>query len=98
MKGNGKRKRHSAEEIVKKLREANGMLAAGKSMGQVCQALEICEATLHRWRQQYGDMDQREAKRLKALERENARLKRTVAELALDKTILKEALDFLGKR
>jgi transposase-like protein len=87
-----KRKRHSPEQIVRKLRDADGMLAAGQSLGQVCQALEISEATLARWRTQYGGMKAEEAKRLKELEQENARLKRLLAEAELDKAILKEAL------
>lgn len=87
-----KRKRHSPEQIIKKLREADGMIAADKTMGQVCQALGISEQTLHRWRNQYGGMKAGEAKRLKELEEENKRLKKVVAELALDKDILQEAL------
>ena len=73
-----KRKRHSPEQIVRKLRDADGMLAAGQSVGQVCQALEISEATLARWRTQYGGMKAEEARRLKELEQENARLKATI--------------------
>ena len=87
-----KGKKHSPEQIIKKLREADGMIAADKTMGQVCQALGISEQTLHRWRNQYGGMKAGEAKRLKELEEENKRLKKVVAELALDKDILQEAL------
>lgn len=87
-----KRTRHSAEQIVRKLREAEGMLASGRSIGQVCQALEISEQTFHRWRNQYGGMKSGEAKRLKELEEENKRLKKVVADLTLDKDILQEAL------
>lgn len=87
-----KRKRHSGEQIIGKLREAEGMLASGKTIGQVCQALEVGEATFHRWRNQYGGMKAGEAKRLKELEEENRRLKKVVAELTLDKDILQEAL------
>jgi putative transposase len=87
-----RKKRHSAEQIIRKLREADGMLAGGKTIGQVCQALEISEQTFHRWRNQYGGMKAEEAKRLKELEIENARLKKMVAELSLDKEILEEAL------
>lgn len=87
-----RKKRHSPEQIVRKLREADGMLAASQSIGQVCQALEISEPTLHRWRNQYGGMKAEEAKRLKELEQENSRLKRLLAESELDKAILKEAL------
>lgn len=85
-----KRKRHSAEQIVKKLRDADAMLAAGKSVGEVLQALEISEATLSRWRAQYGGMKSEEAKRLKSLEEENNRLKKIVADQALDIQMLKE--------
>jgi len=84
-------KRHSAEQIVAKLRETDALLAGGASIGQVCQKLEVSEATLNRWRNQYGGMKSSEAKRLKELEEENARLKRLVANQALDILILKEA-------
>jgi putative transposase len=87
-----KRKRHSPEQIIRKLRDADRMLSEGKGIGQVCQALEVAEATFHRWRNQYGGMKADEAKRLKELEIENARLKRLVAEQALDKQILEETL------
>lgn len=87
-----KRKRHNAEQIVKKLRDADAMLASGRSIGQVCQALEVSEQTFHRWRNQYGGMKADEARRLKELETENARLKRIVANLELDKLALPEVL------
>jgi putative transposase len=86
------RKRHSPEQIVNKLREAETMLAAGKTIGQVLQSLEISEATFNRWRNQYGGMKSEEARRLKQLEEENRRLKKVVADLTLDKDILQEAL------
>ena len=86
-------KRHSAEQIIRKLREADGMLSAGQTIGQVVQALQISEQTFHRWRNQYGGMKAQEAKRLKELEQENKRLKKLVADLTLDKDILKEALE-----
>jgi transposase-like protein len=85
-------KRHTPEQIIRRLREAEGMFAAGQTIGQVVQALEVSEPTFHRWRNQYGGMKAEEAKRLKALEAENRRLKKLVAELALDKDILEEAL------
>jgi len=88
-----KGKKHRPEQIIGKLREADAMLAAGKSIGQVCQALEISEQTFHRWRNQYGGMKAEEAKRLKELEEENKRLKKLLAEAELDKAILKEALE-----
>lgn len=84
-------KRHSAEQIVAKLREADALLSGGASVGQVCQRLEVSEPTLSRWRNQYGGMKSSEARRLKELEQENARLKRLVADQALDIQILKEA-------
>jgi putative transposase len=87
-----KRNRDKPEQIIKKLREADAMLAAGKTLGQVAQTLEISEQTFHRWRNQYGGMKANEAKRLKELEQENKRLKKLVADLTLDKDILKEAL------
>jgi transposase-like protein len=92
-----RRKRHSPEQIIAKLREADVMLTGGASIGQVCQRLEVSEQTYHRWRNQYGGMKAAEARRLKELEQENARLKKAVADLTLDKQILKEAIDFLGK-
>jgi putative transposase len=88
-----KGKKHTPEQIIRKLRDADAMLAAGKSIGQVAQALEISEQTFHRWRNQYGGMKAEEAKRLKELEQENKRLKKLVADLTLDKDILKEALE-----
>ena len=88
-----KGKKHSAEQIIKKLREADAMLAADKTVGQVCQALEVSEQTYHRWRAQYGGMKAEEAKRLKELEEENKRLKKLLAEAELDKAILKEVIE-----
>lgn len=88
-----KGKKHTAEQIIRKLREAETMMASGKTIGQVTQALEISEQTFHRWRNQYGGMKAEEAKRLKELESENKRLKKLLAEAELDKAILKEALE-----
>jgi len=85
-----KRTRHSPEQIIAKLGEADAMLGAGASVGQVCQRLGVSEATFHRWRNQYGGMKASEAKRLKELEMENARLKKLVADLSLDNAMLKE--------
>ena len=86
----GKRKRHSPEQIVGKLQVADRLLNAGKSVAHVFQALEISEATYHRWRTQYGGMKCEEAVRLKNLEIENARLKKLLAEAELDKAMLKD--------
>ena len=83
-------KRHSPEQIVRILRQAEARLAAGTTIAQVARELGISEATFHRWRNRYGEMSSSEAKRLKELERENARLKKLVAEQALDIDILKE--------
>lgn len=87
-----KRRRHGPDQIIGKLREADVMLGTGASIGQVCQRLEICEQTFHRWRNQYGGMKANEAKHLKELEIENRRLKKAVADLILDKQILEEVL------
>ena len=84
-----RRRRHSPEQIVKKLRDADAMLNAGKDLAAVLQALEVSEATYHRWRNQYGGMKSEEAKRLKQLEEENKRLKELVAEKELDIKMLK---------
>ncbi len=87
------RKRHKPEEIIRKLRESEAHLAAGKPLAQVCQQLEVSEATFHRWRNQYGGMKAEEMKRLKNLESENVRLKKLVADQALDIAILKEVAE-----
>lgn len=86
----GKRKRHSPEQIVRKLEDADRRLTAGQTIEQVCQALAIGESTFHRWRHQYGGMKAQEARRLKELELENTRLKRLLAEAELDKAMLKD--------
>jgi transposase-like protein len=83
-------KRHSLEQIVRKLRQAEARLAAGATVPEVARELGISEATFHRWRDRYSAMSTKEAKRPKELEKENARLKRLVAEQALDIDILKE--------
>jgi putative transposase len=84
-----RRKRHSPEQIVRKLRDADAMLNAGKDQAAVLQALEVSEATFCRWRAQYGGMKAEEAVRLKKLEDENKRLKQLVADLSLDNQMLK---------
>lgn len=86
-----KRTRHTPEQIVRKLREADVELAKGTSVPEICKALGVSEQTYYRGRNQFGGIKADEAKRLKELEKENARLKALVAELALDKAILKEA-------
>jgi len=84
-----RRKRHSPEQIVRKLRDADAMLNAGKDEAAVLQALEVSESTYVRWRSQYGGMKAEEARRLKELEIENKKLKEVVAELTLDNRMLK---------
>lgn len=84
-----RRKRHSPEQIVRKLRDADAMLNTGQDLAAVLQSLEVSEATYHRWRNQYGGMKSEEARRLKDLEDENKRLKEVVAELTLDNRMLK---------
>ena len=84
------RKRHTPEQILAKLRDAEVMLSEGKTTADVAKKLEVSEQTFHRWRNQYGGMKGPEMKRLKELERENARLKRLVADQALDNAILKD--------
>ncbi len=85
------RKRHTAEEIIGKLRTAEIELAKGLSAAEVVRKLGITEQTYYRWRKEYGGLRLDQAKRLKELEKENARLKRLVADQALDNAILKEA-------
>ena len=85
------KKRHTAEQIISKLREAEVRLAQGTKLPQVCRGLGVTEQTYYRWRKEYGGLRTDQAKRLKALEKENARLKRVVADLTLDNAILKEA-------
>jgi putative transposase len=85
-----KRRRHTPEQVIRKLREADRMLGEGQSIGEVAKALEVSEPTYHRWRNRYGGMKADDVKRLKELERENQRLKRIVANQALDIDGLKE--------
>ena len=87
-----RRKIFSAEQILMKLREAEVLLSQGKSPKEVCRLLEISEQTYYRWRKEYGGLDTTQARKLKELEKENARLKHLVADLSLDNAILKEVL------
>ena len=84
-------KRHSVDQIIYKLRRADVELGKGKKVPEVCKLIEIKEQTYYRWRQKYGSMQPDMAKQFKALQKENARLKKMVAEQALDMEILKEA-------
>ena len=88
-----RRKRHSPEQIVRKLRDADAMLNAGQDLAAVLQTLEVSEATFHRWLAQYGGMKAEEAVRLKRLEEENKRLKELVAEKELDIKMLKHLVE-----
>jgi putative transposase len=87
-----KRTRHTPEQIVRKLREADADLANGLSVPDVCKKLGVAEPTYYRWRNQFGGLKADEMRRLKDLEKENGRLKALVADLSLDKAILQEAL------
>ena len=85
-----KRKKHTPEQIVKKLRQARELIGNGKELGEVCRKLEISEATFHRWKKQYDGAELETVKKLKELEKENALLKKLVADQALDMEMLKE--------
>jgi putative transposase len=87
------RKRFTVEQIINHLREAEVLLSQGQRVGEICRGLGIAEQTYYRWRREYGGLKLDQAKRLKELEQENARLKRAVADLTLDKLILKEAAE-----
>jgi putative transposase len=86
------KKRYTAEQIVAMLRQADATVAGGSTVDQVCRELGISEATYYTWRKKYGRMKVAELKRLKDLQKENAQLKKLVADLSLDKAILQEAL------
>jgi transposase-like protein len=85
-----KRRHHTPEQIIRKLREAERLIAEGKEIAEVAKTLEVSEATFHRWRNQYGGMKADDVRRLKDLERENASLKRIVANKELEIDALKE--------
>ena len=87
------RQRHAAEQIIGKLREVEVGLAGGRKVSELCRLIGVSEQTYYRWHAEYGGLKLDQAKRLKELERENARLKRAVADLTLDKLILKEAAE-----
>jgi putative transposase len=86
------RKRFTPEQIIGTLREAEVALAQGQTVAQVCRSIGIAEQTFYRWRREYGGLKVEQAKRLKALEQENARLRRAFSDLTLDKLILQEAV------
>ena len=83
-------KKHSTEQIIRKLREAEMMAAQGKGTAEICQALEVSSQTYHRWKKRYGRLEGDEVRKLRELEEENRRLKKLVADQALDLQILKE--------
>jgi transposase-like protein len=84
------RRRHTPDQIIRKLAEGSRLLGSGQELSEVCRHLEIAESTWHRWLAQYGGMKANEAKRLKDLEAENTRLKKLLANQALDIDMLKE--------
>jgi putative transposase len=85
------KKTYKPEEIIRKLREAEVRLSQGESVAEVVRSLQVSQVTYYRWRKEYGGMNVDQAKRLKEVERENARLRKAVADLTLDKLILEEA-------
>ena len=87
------RKRYSVEQIINHLREAEVFLAQGQTVGEICRRIGVSEQSYYRWRREYGGLKVDQARRLKELEQENGRLKRAVADLTLDKLILKEAAE-----
>jgi transposase-like protein len=87
-----RKRRYSTEQIITKLREADVLLSQGKSAEEIARVLEISKQTYYRWRKEYGGLNMTQAKKLKELEKENARLKTLVADLALDNAIIKEVL------
>jgi len=87
------RKRFTAEKVIGMLRESEVFLAQGKTVGEICRSLGVSEQSYYRWRREYGGLKSSQAKRIKDLERENSRLKKAVADLTLDKLILREALE-----
>ena len=92
------KKRYNAEDIIDKLRETDVLLSEGMNVSQICKRIGIADQTYYRWRKVHGGMKVNRAKRLKELETENARLKRAVADLAVDKLILKEVATITGHK
>ncbi len=87
------RKRFTVEQIINHLRETDVLLAQGRTVGEACRRIGVSEQSYYRWRKEYGGLKVEQARRLKDLEQENARLKQAVAELTVDKLILKEAAE-----
>jgi transposase-like protein len=88
-----KKKNHTPEQIITKLRKVEALTAQGNTVAEAVKQIEVSEQTYYRWKKQYGQMDRNQARRLKELEKENARLKKLLAEKSLDLDILKEALE-----
>ncbi len=88
-----RQKRHSASQIIDKLRQVEVSLGQGKSIAEAVKAISVSEQTYYRWKAKYGQMEKQDVKRLKELEHENTRLKKLLAESVLDQQILKEALE-----
>ena len=91
------KKRHTVQQIVSKLRQADVLIGKGKSVPEVCREIEVSEQTYYRWRQKYGGMSPELIKEFRELQKENSRLKRVVADQALDNQILKEAISLSKK-
>ncbi len=87
-----RKRRYSTEQIIRKLREADVLLSQGRSTEEIARLLEISKQTYYRWRKEYGGLNMTQARKLKDLEKENARLKTLVADLSLDNAIIKEVL------
>jgi len=87
-----KKKHHTPEQIISRLRQVEALTAEGATIAEAAKKIGVSDQTIYRWKKQYGGMDRDELKRLKELEKENARLKKLVADLTLDKDILEEAL------
>lgn len=91
------KKRTTGNQIVAKLRQADVLIGKGKSVAEVCREIEVSEQTYYRWRQKYGGMSPEMIKELRELQKENARLKKVVADQAVDNQILKESINFVKK-
>ena len=85
--------KHTPGQIVQKLREVEALVSGGKTVAEAVRSIEVTEQTYYRWKKKYGGMDKQDVRRLKDLERENARLKRLLADQVLDNAILKEAIE-----
>ena len=91
MEGTMSKKRHTAEAIIAKLREADVLQSKGMAMGEIMRQLEVSDATYYKWRKEYGGLRVDQAKRFKELEQENGRLRKIISDLSIDNSILKEA-------